>query len=90
LGASISTIRQLVTPHQLLGRVTAVIKGGGITALTAGSFAGGLIADTLGLRATLVLGGVLPLVGQGWLLVSAIRRLRRAGFARYASRISPA
>jgi hypothetical protein len=76
-GASISTIRQLVTPHQLLGRVTAVINVGGITALTAGSFAGGLIADTLGLRATLVLGGLLPLLGLGWLLLSPIRRLRQ-------------
>jgi hypothetical protein len=50
-GASISIIRQLVTSHELLGRVTAVINVGAVTALTAGSFAGGLIADSLGLRA---------------------------------------
>jgi hypothetical protein len=42
-----------------------VINVGGVTALTAGSFAGGLIADTLGIRATLVLGGLLPLLGPG-------------------------
>lgn len=74
-GANISTVRQLVTPHHLLGRVTAVGNVGVMTALTAGSFAGGVIADTIGLRATLLLGGLLPLLALGWLLLSPIRRL---------------
>jgi predicted MFS family arabinose efflux permease len=76
-GASISTIRQLVTPHHVLGRVPAVINVGTMTALTAGSFAGGAIADGVGLRATLLLGGLLPLLGLGWLLLSPVRHLRR-------------
>ncbi len=76
-GASSSTIRQLVTPRQLLGRVTAVINVGTMTALTAGSFAGGVIANGIGLGATLLLGGLLPLLGLGWLLLLPVRRQRR-------------
>jgi len=76
-GANIATVRQIVTPDHMLGRVTAVMSVGGMTALTVGSFAGGLVADTIGLRSTLVLGGLLPLLGRGMVLVSPVRRLRR-------------
>jgi predicted MFS family arabinose efflux permease len=75
-GANVSTVRQSVTPHHLLGRVTAVASMGNATAIAIGSFAGGLIADKVGLRSTLFLGGVLPLLGLSCLLVSPVRRLR--------------
>jgi hypothetical protein len=52
----------------MLGRATAVMSVGGMTALTVGSFARGLVADTIGLRSTLVLGGLLPLLGLGLVL----------------------
>ena len=76
-GANVSTIRQLVTPDRLLGRVTAVVNVGAMAALTTGSFLGGILAETLGLRPTLLLSGLLPLIGLAWLLVSPIRRLRQ-------------
>ncbi len=76
-GANISTVRQTVTPDYLLGRVTAVTSVGAMTALTAGSVAGGLLGDSFGLRPTLLLGGLLPLIGLGWVLLSPVRRLRR-------------
>jgi predicted MFS family arabinose efflux permease len=75
-GANISTLRQSVTPHQLLGRVTAVSSVGTAAAITLGSFAGGLIADRIGLRPTLLLGGLLPLLGLSWLVLSPVRQLR--------------
>jgi predicted MFS family arabinose efflux permease len=75
-GANVSTVRQSVTPHDLLGRVTAVASVGTATAITAGSFAGGIVADTIGLRPTLVIGGLLPFLGLLLLLISPVRRLR--------------
>jgi predicted MFS family arabinose efflux permease len=78
-GANISTVRQSVTPDRLLGRVTSVVRVGAFAALMAGSLAGGILAETLGLRATLILGGLLPVIGGVILLFSPIRRLRGFG-----------
>jgi MFS family permease len=75
-GANINTVRQSVTPHQLLGRVTAVASVGTAAAITLGAFGGGVIAGSIGLRATLVLGGVLPLLGLLAVLLSPVRHLR--------------
>ena len=75
-GANVNTVRQTVTPHMLLGRVTAVASVGAAAAITAGSFVGGIVADEFGLPATLIVGGILPLLGMGWLLVSPVRQLR--------------
>jgi MFS family permease len=51
-----ATIRQLLIPRELMGRVSAVfyLAGAGITPL--GLLAGGLIADRTGLRATFLIG----------------------------------
>jgi MFS family permease len=76
-GANISTVRQMVTPDHLLGRVTSVVSVGSATALTAGSLAGGLLGDSVGLRPALLLGGLLPLLGLGWVMLSPVRKLRR-------------
>jgi len=76
-GANVSTIRQLVTPDHLLGRVTAVVNVGSMAALMAGSLGGGFLADHIGLRATLLLSGLLPLLGLAWLVLSPIRSLRQ-------------
>jgi predicted MFS family arabinose efflux permease len=76
-GANISTVRQIVTPDHLLGRVTAVVSVGSTTALTAGSLAGGLVGDSIGLRPALLLGGLLPLLGLVWVLLSPVRKLRQ-------------
>jgi len=70
-------VRQAVTPDRLLGRVTAVVRVGAWTALTIGSLAGGILADHIGVRPTLLLGGLLPLLGCGVLLLSPIRQLRQ-------------
>jgi predicted MFS family arabinose efflux permease len=76
-GANVSTVRQLATPDHLLGRVTAVVNVGSMASLTAGAFAGGIMADMIGLRPTLLLGGLLPLLGLASLFLSPVRRLDR-------------
>jgi MFS family permease len=81
-GANISTVRQSVTPDRLLGRVTAVVRVGAFASLMAGSFVGGILAETLGLRTTMLLGGILPLLGGLFLLLSPIRGLREIGTRR--------
>lgn len=75
-GASVSTLRQVVTPDRLLGRVTAVVRVAVWTSMAGGALIGGVLADRIGLRATLALGGVLPLLGLLWLAASPIRGLR--------------
>jgi predicted MFS family arabinose efflux permease len=64
------SLRQLVTPPELLGRVSAANRFLIGTAETIGAVASGPLADTLGLRATLAtagIGGALvlaPLIGR--------------------------
>lgn len=74
-GANVA-IRQYVTPHPLPGRVIAVVTVGTAIAISVGAFAGGVIADSVGIRPTLLLGGILPLLGLGWVLLSPVRRLK--------------
>lgn len=76
-GANITTVRQIVTPHSLLGRVTAVGTVGSAAAIAAGSFFGGVLGDTIGLRPTLLISVLLPLLGVASVLLSPVRRLRR-------------
>jgi hypothetical protein len=51
-----------VTPDRLLGRVTATMICLTVSAAPLGGLAGGLVAEYLGLRATLALAGVGGLV----------------------------
>jgi predicted MFS family arabinose efflux permease len=74
-GANVSTVRQVVTPSPLLGRVTAVASVGAAAAITAGSLVGGVLGETVGLRPALVIGGLLPLLGLLSVLGSPVRRL---------------
>lgn len=75
-GATVSTLRQVVTPDRLLGRVTAVVRVGTWGCIAVGALVGGILADSIGLRATLIVGALLPLLGLLWLAVSPIMGLR--------------
>jgi predicted MFS family arabinose efflux permease len=75
-GANISTIRQVVTPAAVLGRVTAVSTVGSAVAITLGSLLGGMVGDTLGVRATLFISGFLPLLGLASVALSPVRDVR--------------
>ena len=56
------TLRQEVVPAALLGRVNSVFRMVGWGLIPLGAIAGGLIADTLGLRATMPLAGAVRAV----------------------------
>jgi predicted MFS family arabinose efflux permease len=66
------TIRQATTPDQQLGRVNATFRTENLTAALLGALAGGMLGQTLGLRAALVVAGVALLcaptflVGREW------------------------
>jgi predicted MFS family arabinose efflux permease len=76
-GAIATTLRQAVTPDRLQGRVVSVNRVAMWTAVAVGSFTGGVLADSLGIRMTAIVGGLLPLAGGVCVLLSPVRRLRR-------------
>jgi Na+/melibiose symporter-like transporter len=76
-GANSQTLRQAVTPDRLLGRVVAVGRVATWGGVALGAFSGGLLADVFGVRPVVMLGGLLPLTGALWLLLSPIRNIRR-------------
>jgi predicted MFS family arabinose efflux permease len=84
-GTNATTLRQSVAPDRLQGRITAtarVVMWGGVTI---GAVVGGLLAERIGLRPTIVLSGILPLVGSVWLFVSPVRGLQQVPSAASAS-----
>ena len=69
------SLRQSITPHQLLGRVGASIRVIEAAAMLLGSVAGGLLGETIGLRPTLVTGTIVIALAAVWLLCSPVRLL---------------
>ena len=76
-GASVSTMRQALTPEHLLGRVTSVVRVSTWGSIALGSLLGGLLAKRIGVRPTVLVSGVLPLLGFVWLALSPVIRVRR-------------
>ena len=72
------SLRQAVTPEQLLGRVSASAEFLRLGAALSGSLLGGLMGRMIGVRATLVVGAVGSLLSTLWLALSPIRSLRVA------------
>jgi MFS family permease len=72
-----TSVRQAVTPSRVLGRVNASQRFADALAMLIGVALGGILGETLGLRATLAAAGAVPLIGALWLLSSPIRRVRR-------------
>lgn len=68
--------RQSLTPEPMLGRVNASLRSIGALAMLVGVFAGGLLGETIGLRATLLVGALAAGLGALLLLVSPVRALR--------------
>ena len=75
-GVNEVSLRQAVTPDRFLGRVTATVRFVGIGVYLGAILLGGALAEMIGLRWTLALGGVCGLLGTGWLLLSPVRRMR--------------
>jgi MFS family permease len=80
-GANVSTLRQALTPDRLLGRVTAVVRVATWGSMAVGALVGGVLAEWVGVRQTVLLSGILPLIGFVWVALSPVRGLRRLDFA---------
>ena len=70
------TLRQAITPERMLGRVNASIRLTALAAMLIGSLTGGLLGETIGLRATLVVGAGFTFAAAAWLILSPARALR--------------
>ena len=70
------SLRQAVAPDGMLGRVTATFQFVGIGVFLLGLLLGGALAETVGLRPTLVVAGVCGVGGAVWLFLSPVWKLR--------------
>ncbi len=70
------TLRQAITPKDMLGRVNAVMQMLIRGVFPLGSFCGGVLASVIGVRPTLTLGALGFLSSSLWLVFSPIRKLR--------------
>jgi predicted MFS family arabinose efflux permease len=70
------SLRQSITPNQLLGRVNSAMHMLFHGVMPFGALAGGAIAQVLGVRTTMLAGAVGFLLSNLWLVFSPIRRMR--------------
>lgn len=70
------SLRQIITPDHLLGRVNAAMQTLSRGLLPLGSFCGGLLGDMIGVRPTLAFGAAGLLLSSFWLVFSPIRAMR--------------
>ncbi len=72
-----TSLRQAITPAHLIGRVSSaghlLFHGG----LTLGMLAGGALAQTIGIRRTMLIGSFGYLLSTLWLALSPIRQVRK-------------
>jgi len=70
------SLRQAVTPPELLGRMNATVRFINWGAIPVGAFAGGVLAQLIGLRPVLWIAAAGCLLPTVWLLRSAVSGLR--------------
>lgn len=68
-----ASLRQRITPQQILGRVTGSIQFATSATMLLGVAAGGVLGETAGLRATIIVAGASALVGAVWMALSPVR-----------------
>jgi predicted MFS family arabinose efflux permease len=71
-----TSLIQVSTPDQLLGRVTASLRCVEWAAMLAGALLGGLLGEVIGPRATMFVGALGALPAVWWLIASPVRQLR--------------
>jgi hypothetical protein len=71
------TLRQVITPPHLLGRVNATLHVVGRGVIPFGALAGGMLGDMIGLRPTLLLAAAGIALGAAWLASSGLARERQ-------------
>ncbi|MGC1678797.1 MAG: MFS transporter [Candidatus Binataceae bacterium] len=72
---NLTTLRQTTPPGSMLGRVNATMRFLVLACQLAGTLASGILAEIIGLRATLAIGASANLVAAGRLAISPIRDL---------------
>ncbi|MBI2761678.1 MAG: MFS transporter [Chloroflexi bacterium] len=70
------SLRQVITPDHLLGRVNATMRFLVWGVIPLGSVLGGVLGSTIGLRPTLTLGSVGLIPAFLWIFLSPMRRMR--------------
>ncbi|HEY3111154.1 MAG TPA: MFS transporter, partial [Chloroflexota bacterium] len=71
-----TSVVQAVAPERALGRVNASLRLVAWGSMLAGSLAGGVLGQTIGLRWAMLIGAIAALVSVVWLLLSPIRKMR--------------
>ena len=71
-----TTLRQSLSPEHMLGRVGATLHFTKLVASLAGAVIAGVLGELIGVRATLVLGGVGTMLSAMWLALSPIRNVQ--------------
>ena len=74
---SSSSLQQAVTPERLIGRVNAATRFVGLGVAPPAALGAGLLADAIGLRATLLASAVIAAVAFVYLWASPVRHFRQ-------------
>jgi MFS family permease len=83
------SLRQAITPDPLLGRVNATMRFLAWGVVPVGALIGGVLGETIGLRPTLVVGGIGSLFALGWIAFSPLWTLRSRGSEESESNLGP-
>ncbi|GIV95870.1 MAG: hypothetical protein KatS3mg057_0527 [Herpetosiphonaceae bacterium] len=75
------SLRQIITPDHLLGRMNASYRFVTYGAIPLGALVGGLLGEWIGLRATLLVGALGMLLAPLWVTFSPVPQLRQAPVA---------
>jgi len=75
-GINETSLKQAITPLNMLGRVNASSHVVGLSGTLVGSLAAGILGEMIGLRATIVVGGVFVLLGVVVLVVSPVLKTK--------------
>jgi predicted MFS family arabinose efflux permease len=67
------SLRQAITPDRIQGRMNATMRTIVQGTIPLGALVGGILGTTIGVVATIVLGGFIWIVAAGWILAGPIR-----------------
>lgn len=76
------SLRQATAAPELLGRINGSLQVASQGATLAGTLGGGLLAEAIGFRATLVVSGTVALLAVAWLGLSSVRSVRTLAVTR--------
>ena len=81
-GIVATSLRQRVSPPEVIGRVAATVRTFGSLGLPVGAIVGGVAGDAIGIRPTLFLAALTALGALAYILVSDVASYREVPTAR--------